>query len=272
MKEKESNHTFIKILFTFIILIVIIVLYGKYINTTGLKVKEIPINDNNLPESYNGLKIAHFSDIHFGRTTHEEELKVIVKKLNELNADIVIFTGDLFDYQEIKSEDIELLTNYFNEIKANQFKLACIGDYDEVYLNDYIKILNDSNFILLNDSSKLIYNNTSIPLNFIGVTNTNNIDELYNNTYYNITLIHEPDLIKDIENTNLVFAGHSLGGQIKIPYLGGIRKIEGATTYLNEFYQINNTKLYISSGIGTQDYSFRLFNKPSINLYRIYNN
>lgn len=272
MKEKESNHTFIKILFTFIILIVLIILYSKYINTTGLKVKEIPIYDNNLPSAYNGLKVAHFSDIHYGRTTNEDELKLIVKKLNNLNADIIIFTGDLFDYSDIKDEEIELLTKYFQEIEANQFKFACIGDYDEAYIDKYTKILNDSNFILLNNSSKLVYNNNSIPLNFIGITNNEKIEELYKDNYYNITIMHQPDLIKEISNTNLAFAGHSLGGQIKLPYIGGLRKIEGATNYINEFYQINNTKLYISSGIGTQDYSFRLFNKPSISLYRIYNN
>lgn len=270
MKDNQKKHTLLKIFCLFIIFIVCIILYGKYINTTGLKVNEIPIYDSNLNEAYNGLKIAHFSDIHYGRTTNEKELKILIKELNNLNADIIIFTGDLFDSSEISDQDQELITTYLKEITAKQFKFAIIGDYDESYLSDYAKIMENSNFTLLNNSSKLIYNNTSTPLNFIGITNLDKINDLYTNTYYNITLTHKPDIIKDISNTNLAFAGHSLGGQIKIPYLGGIKKISGASIYINDFYQINNTKLYISSGIGTQDISFRLFNKPSINLYRLY--
>ena len=86
-----------------------------------------------------------------------------------------------------------------------------------------------------------------------------------------ITLIHKPDEIKNLDNTNLVFAGHSLGGQIKLPFIGGLKKIDGASTYLDSYYQVNNKQLYISNGIGTQDISFRFYNTPSITLYRLYN-
>ncbi len=270
-KENENKHTFFKIFAAFIILFTILLLYARYINTKGLQVKEIPIYDANLPIEYNGFKIAHFSDIHFGRTTNEEDLKKVVKELNELNADIVIFTGDLFDKKNITEKEVELFTKYFQEIKAKLFKFAIPGDYDLNNLNTYINILNASDFIYLENSSKLIYQNSSSPLNIIGLKNTENINKLTNNTYFNIVLIHKPDLTPSILNSHLIFAGHSLGGQIKIPFIGGLRKKEGAKTYIDEYYELDNSKLYISSGIGTEDFSFRFLNKPSITLYRLYN-
>lgn len=270
-KEKENKHIIFKIFAIIIIIITITFLYARYINTKGLTIKEIPIYDTNLPTDYNGFKIAHFSDIHFGRTTNEQDLKKVVKEINNLNADIVIFTGDLFDKKNITQKEVELFTKHLSEINAKLFKFAVPGDYDLDYLNTYINILNASNFIYLDNSSKLIYQNSSSPLNIIGLKNIENINKLYNNSYYNITLIHKPDLASSITNTNLVFAGHSLGGQIKIPFIGGLRKKEGAKTYTEEFYQLDNTKLYISNGIGTEDFSFRSFNKPSITLYRLYN-
>ncbi len=268
----EKKHTVIKIIAILIIIIFILYLYARYINPISFKVIETPIYDTNLNENYNGLKIAHLSDIHYGRTTTEDNLKKIIKEINKLNADIIIFTGDLFDYKKISKEDKDLMIKYLKKINSKLYKFAIIGDYDELYLSDYTEILTESNFILLNNTSKLVYYNNSTPINFIGLTNTENIEELYNNDYYNITLIHKPDLIKDIKNTNLAFAGHSLGGQFKIPFIGGIRKIEGAETYIDNYYKINNTKLFISNGIGTQDISLRLFNTPSITLYRLYNN
>lgn len=271
MKEEKKSKKGITILLILIIFIFTTYLYARYLNPYNLKVKETSIINEKLDNAYNGFKIAHFSDLHYGRTTNEDTLKKIIKEINKLNADIVIFTGDLFDKENISEEEKNLLTEYFKKIESKLFKFAIIGDYDQKYLNIYKNIMEDSGFYLLNNQSKLVYNNSNAPLNFIGITNTDNIEELYNNNYFNITLVHKPDLIKEISNTELAFSGHSLGGQFKIPFIGGVKKIDGAQTYIEEYYKIENTQIYISNGIGTQDISMRLFNTPSITLYRLYN-
>ncbi len=259
-----------KIFLCLIILFVVIYLDARYLNTTGLKVNEIPIYIDNFYDDYNGFKIAHFSDVLYGSTTDINSLKKVVTKINELNADVVIFTGNLLYNDNINTEETEKITKELSNIKAKLYKFAIIGNNDQDYLSTYQSILNESSFTLLDNTNKLIYNNSSIPLNFIGLTNTDNL-ELYNNEYFNITLTHYPDNIKKLDNTPLVFAGHSLGGQIKIPFIGGLIKTEGANTYLDSYYEVNNTKLYISNGIGTTKLKIRLFNKPSITLYRLYN-
>ncbi len=269
--NKPKKHYFIRTIFTLIIILFLVFLYGYYLEPYRLKVHEIPIYNSSLDASYNGLKIAHFSDLHYGRTINENELKKIVKELNKLNADIVIFTGDLFDNKEIAAKNAKLVTNYFQKINAKLAKYAIIGDYDTKYLSTYNTILENSSFTLLNNTSTLIYYKSTIPINFVGLTNTQNINELYDSTTFNITLIHKPDEVSKLSKANLVFAGHSLGGQIKIPFIGGIRKINGAKKYIENHYEINDTSLYISNGLGTQDFNFRFLNTPSITLYRLYN-
>ncbi len=49
-----------------------------------------------------------------------------------------------------------------------------------------------------------------------------------------------------------------------------LKNKKGSLKYNNAYYKIGNTDMYISGGIGTSNYSFRWFNKPSINLYRLY--
>lgn len=270
-KIKYKTKIQIKILLFLIIFIGITYFYARYINTTGLNVEEIAIISSDMDSAYNGFKIVQFSDIHYGRTTLEDELSNVITKINELNPDIIVFTGDMFDYNNLSAKDIELMTNYFNKLEARLFKFAIIGDYDETYLETYKTILSNSNFILLDNTSKLVYDNSSTPINFIGLTNTNDISALYDNNYFSITLTHEPDNVKNINNSDIILAGHSLGGQIKIPFIDGIIKKDGAETYLNSYYEVNDQKLYISNGIGTENFNFRLFNKPSITLYRLYN-
>jgi predicted MPP superfamily phosphohydrolase len=70
-------------------------------------------------------------------------------------------------------------------------------------------------------------------------------------------------------DVDLILSGNSLGGQINIPNVGGLFKIDGSRKYIDNYYRINNTDLYVSSGIGTRKYPYRLFNHPSINFYRI---
>lgn len=271
MTEEKKPRKLLKIFLILLLFIALIIIYSHFINPHMLTVKEVAIYDEALNKDYNGLKIAHFSDLHYGRTTIEKDLKKIVNNLNELNPDIVIFTGDLFDSKNISEEEKKIVTKYLSKINSKLFKFAIVGDYDASYLDTYKTILDDSDFTLLNNTNTLVYYESNIPLNFIGLTNTDDISELYNNKYYNITLIHKPDFIKNLKNTNLVFAGHSLGGQIKIPFIGGIRKKDGASTYLSGKYEVNNKKLYVSNGIGTEDYSFRFLNSPEITLYRLYN-
>ena len=90
---------------------------------------------------------------------------------------------------------------------------------------------------------------------------------------YSILMIHEPDIIDDIDYSkfNLIFAGHSHNGQIVLPFIGGIIKDKYSNNYIDIYYNLGNTKMYVSSGIGTSKYKFRLLNKPSINFYRLRN-
>ncbi len=268
---KIRPRRFIKVLFLVLIILFILFLYARYINTKGLVVKEIAIIDEELDGSYNGFKIVHFSDIHMGRTTDSEDLELLTERINELKADIIVFTGDLFDKEDLDENDIDTMTKCLKDMEARLFKVAVAGDYDQYYEDQYQTILNDSDFILLDNTNMLIYDNSSVPINLVGLTDDFDSELFEENNYFTITLVHKPDTVNDITNINIVLAGHSLGGQIKIPFVGGIIKKDGANTYINDYYNVDEKQLYISNGIGTERFSFRLFNKPSISLYRLYN-
>ena len=70
----------------------------------------------------------------------------------------------------------------------------------------------------------------------------------------------------------LILSGHSINGSINIPIIKKTLLPEGALNYYEEYYKINNTDIYISNGIGVNNLNFRLFNKPSFNLYRLKTN
>lgn len=253
----------------FLILIIsIMFLYGKYIEPNKFKIKEYNIVDSNIPDSFNGYKIIHITDLYY----LNKDLSLIIDKINNIEPDLVVFTGNLL-HNEFDPNQKETLINYLKEIKSKYGIYSVKGDNDN---NDtYTEIINNSNITLLENNYKYLYNNNYTPIMLIGLDNNLNIDNTFNyedNNYYKIVLSHYPDNYDLIENKeiNLFLSGNSLNGQIRLPLLGGIIKKEGSKKYYDEKYYINNTTIYISNGIGNPKYDFRLFNTPSINLYRLY--
>ena len=98
------------------------------------------------------------------------------------------------------------------------------------------------------------------------------LDTANSREIFTIGLIHEPDLVDKILEkypTNLFLAGHSHNGNIRIPYIGALKKVDGSKKYDQDYYKVKTSDLYISSGLGTNGPGFRLFCRPSFNFFRV---
>lgn len=276
-----------KIIIRTIIILVIItistILYAKFIENRSLRVKEYKIKDQSFTDNFYGLKIVHISDILYG-SINKKQLDKIVKLVNKQNADIIIITGNFY-YNGITDEKINDLNIALTKMNAKINKYTISGNLDEE--ENYQKIIQNTGFKNLNDNYDIIYNTNFKKLLFTGVNSENDIASTINQINqkiieekkdqdidYKILLTHKPDSIQNIDynNYNLILAGHSLNGQVNLPIFGPLIKLEGSKKYNKTFYQLDNTQLYISNGIGTLNNNLRLFNKPTINLYRLTNN
>lgn len=275
-----------KILTTLLILLIIIMsflVYGRFIGTIGLNTKEYTIKNNSIDASYDNLKILHFSDTHYKKVITNKRFKELIEEINMLEPDIIVFTGDLLDKDyELNSKDTEFLIKQLSKLESKYGKYAIIGDNDYLKEDEIKNIYIQSNFTLLNNRYTIIKNESNKSILLAGTNNyinkqaninkiTKNIKE--ENIEYKILLIHEPDYIEKVldndYNFNLILAGHSLNGSINIPIIKNNLLEEKAKKYYKKYYKINNTDFYISNGIGVSNINFRLFNHPSINLYRI---
>lgn len=288
-KETKKKHTLLKIILVIIFILIIIVLYSRFFATRGLDVKEYKVTNEIITDSFYGFKIVHISDIHYGRTVNKSGLENLVNEINLLKPDIVVLTGDLIDkdteMNETKSKEI---SDILSQINVSVGSYAISGNHDK-YFSQWENIIEDSGFKNINNTYELIYNKGYTPVLLAGISSNSednlNINEKYGpieeyinsseeiKDIYKILLIHEPDFIDNINYSyfNLVLAGHSHNGQIRLPIIGATILPPNGKKYYNEYYKLNNTDLYVSSGVGTSTISFRLFNKPSINFYRLTN-
>lgn len=290
MKEEKRKKRYLKKRYKYLLVLFIIfsllMLWARYISTSGLIVKEYRVINGDLPTHFHGLKIVHFTDLHYGSTINKKELNKLVNEINILRPDIVVFTGDLIDEDitltnEMKKELVEEL----KKIKTVYGKYAISGNHD-FYFSSYKNILNESNFIDLDNNYDIIYNNYYEAI-FIGgieseVDGKPDIEKVINyfkpkeneetnDIKYKILLMHTPDTFDKIKqyDFDLVLAGHSHNGQVRLPFIGKIITPERAKKYYEAYYKINNTDFFISGGLGTSILKFRFFNRPSFNFYRL---
>lgn len=261
-----------KIIIFLIILIFILFVafvYIKFVGTKKLEVREYKITNSKLNNDYYGFKIVHFGDIHYGKNTNKNDLEKVINRINLLKPDIVIFTGDLIDKNtkysnELRDELVEIL----DKINVKLGKYAIKGDEDEL-IDDYPSIMKKANFIFIENSFEYIYNSDTPIL--VSDLSSDKLEDT--KSIYNILLTHKPDNILNLDYSkySLILAGHSHNGQIKLPLIGSLFKFDGAKTYYDEYYELENSKLYITSGIGTSKINLRINNRPSINFYRLVN-
>lgn len=265
-----------------IIFIALTLLYARFIGTTGIVIKEYPIKTTRLDESYDGFKIVHFSDLHYGSTIDLNDVKKLVSEINDEGPHLIVFTGDLID-KDVKLSESEAskLKEELKKLNPEIEVLTVKGnhDYDHDYFNGIVEELG---WHFLDNTYEYVYYKSSSPIVFVGLDDLTRGNPDYVNAFsylnelgdefYTIVLAHEPDQIMEISNYNfnLVLSGHSHLGQVRLPLVGAVYTPVGSKKYYDEHYKVNNADMYISGGIGTSVIKFRLLNKPSINLYRFY--
>ena len=285
-KTQEKHFSFLKLFFIIVLIIGLIIAYGFFIEPKLITVKEQKITINNWPDNFNGFKIVHISDIHYGRVFDDESFQKLIDSINEQKPDIVVLTGDLIDKDtKMTTNMANKISKLLNKINATTGKYAINGNND-LNFDEWINIVTEGGFKDLNNTYDTIYKDGYSNI-FIAGTSTvedklsindklkTSID--YLNSFekdgpiYKILLLHEPDVIDDmsVNPFDLILAGHSHAGQVRLPFIGAIILPDGAKKYYDSHYKIENSDLYISNGLGVSNYNFRLFNTPSYNIYRL---
>ena len=283
--KKDSNfkRKFINFIIFILILSIGLIMYSRYLGTKGLIVKEYRIADEKIPYNFSGIKIVHFSDLLYKSTVNLDDVKKMVKRINELKPDLVLFTGGLVSKgKSLSDEEAQELSSVLKEIDYTIGKFAVKGDEDG---DEFSIVMSDSGFEVLNNSGVFVYNKALTPIYVAGlassISDAINVESAFElvdadankDAYFKILLMHEGDsatsVLKSRDDVDLILAGNSLNGSVVLPFYGGLFESRGSTKYKKPFYEVNGTLIYVSSGLGTKDINYRFNNKPSFNFYRL---
>lgn len=258
-----------------ILLLVIIIIggcfgyyYSHYIAPDDYTIKKITISNSSLPNEFKNFEIGFISDINLQNSNDITRLEKIITSLNNQHVDMVIFGGDLFLNAPFDNEKvIEALSN----IKSSYGKFAVLGEKDLASLNDVTSILNEGGFEVLHNEYRPIYFNNAV-IGLFGLEGSGDISGLINENnqnVYKLVAVHEPDYFDTTVKSDIALqlSGHTMGGYIYLPGLGGLFKKNNGSNYVHGYHTKNKSQLIISNGLGMENnHEYRLFCPNQINI------
>lgn len=216
-------------------------IYGIVANAYNYQFRKVKVKAPNLPEAFNGFRIIQLSDIHSGSFTRKEPIKEVVERINALNADLILFTGDLVNNV---ADEMDEYKELFGQLRAKHGVMSVTGNHD---YGDYVpwetmeaKQANFKKFmdthhvmgwdLLMNTNRVLERNGEKIAI--IGVENCGggrfkhygNLDVAYagtENIPFKVLMSHDPshwdrEVRPKYNDIDLMLSGHTHGAQFGV--------------------------------------------------------
>jgi predicted MPP superfamily phosphohydrolase len=249
--------------------------YATY-RSDDYEVSEITIPVAGLPEAFQGFTIALISDIHSSVFMLKEQMMEYARVVNSFRADLIAVPGDFVNSM---LEEVYPFAEAFSSLRAPHGVYGVLGNHDyytrkveavaaEVEQSG-IKLLRNANTILEKDGQKLalvgIDDSSSFRISIPAYQRATNgiADDIPK-----VLLCHRPiffDKAAD-RGVQLMLAGHTHGGQVVFGRFGDrtITPMGVATRYIAGLYQRDDSRLYVSRGVGTVGVPYRLNCPPEV--------
>ena len=269
----------------------VIALYGSIFGWRRLDVKDTDITLPNLPENFDGYRIAQLTDFHIGvYGAAPGAVDKIVERVNSLKPDLIVFTGDLVN---TSPEELPQFTQVLSRLKAPDGVISILGNHDYCIYHRYkgddtperalARVVKSEELmgwnLLRNQSVQIRRGNDSIAI--VGVENAGSghfpdksdlkkalkgIPE----TECTILLSHDPSHwrreVLPTTEIPLMLAGHTHAMQFR---LGNFSPSKWTYPEWGGLYREGNQKLYVSTGVGG-NIAFRFGVYPTIDILTLH--
>jgi len=264
-KSIDAREVGVKIGFSLVLLSVFV--YATFIEPNNIRVEEIEI----LSEKVSGkVKILHISDIQSTSVGRYEQK--VFRLIQRLNPDIILFTGDLVqiyhDHQK-RERELQKLAALFRQLNPKYGIYHVVGDTGwwsrDPQKRQWFEKL--SGVKMLIDESRGI-NDRAGQFRILGLSLGKSrrgdkafIDNWKHRTKteeFTIVMGHAPDYISGVvdPDIDLCLAGHTHGGQIRIPFFGPIVTLSNVPReWAMGYRKVHNIRMNVSAGIGAEHHS-----------------
>lgn len=250
-----------------------------YWGNNSITVTEYAVSSAKLPKSFDGYRIVQVSDLH-----NKDFGKKLTDKIVAAKPDIIVITGDIIDSYHTKiavsAEFAEAVSkiapvyyvtgNHENRIaEYSALRTQMEGMGITVLDGKTVNLEKNGGTITLSGIDDLTFFNSSMlsENRFEFKANLRSIAaETGENT--SILLSHRPELLDIYAETgfDVVFSGHAHGGQIRLPFVGGLFCPDQGffPEYTEGIHTKDGTNMIVSRGLGNSIFPLRVFNRPEL--------
>ena len=224
---------------------------------TRFRVRELTVPIKDLPPALDGMRIVHVTDTHVGKFTRGKVLDDIVAATNRLEADLVLFTGDLIDNS---IRDLPVAVQMLQRLRSQAGLFVIEGNHD--LFDDptgFKNGLRQGGVALLRNQAATV-RVRGVPVQILGIVwshgdkqtawNVDQVAALRDPAAFQILLAHHPHAFDRAAELGfpLTLAGHTHGGQLMLtPELGAGPAI---FRYWSGLYQKAGRALVVGNGTG----------------------
>jgi predicted MPP superfamily phosphohydrolase len=267
------------------------ILYGVVVNAYNYQYRKLTIKFPNLPEEFDGFRLVQISDIHSGSFTRTEPLIHAVEAINKMDADIILFTGDLVNNE---ADEMIPYKEIFSRLRSKHGVLSTTGNHDygdyshwptpEAKKENFKRFMNTHKEmgwdLLMNENRILERNGQKIAI--IGIENWGQalhfpkygrLDVAYKGTEnipFKILMSHDPShwdaqVRPEYPAIDLALAGHTHGFQFGIEnkYIKWSPS-EWVYKQWAGLYQEGKQYIYVNRGFGFLGYPGRVGILPEV--------
>ena len=246
---------------------------------TALEVTEYSISSPEIPEGFDGFRIAQVSDLH--NAVFGEENKDLLDMLRQTEPDIIVITGDLVDSRRT---NIKIAVDFMREAIKIAPCYYVTGNH-ESRIKEFAELekqmIEIGVICLRNDSCMLQRGSDTIQL--MGIDDCTFCEGIDGNAQvlsmeaeirrmqsdaYTVLLAHRPELavVYQWYDVELVLCGHAHGGQFRLPLIGGLYAPDQGffPKYTAGIYEMTDMTMVVSRGLGNSAFPLRFNNRPEI--------
>ncbi len=271
----------VKAVLSFVAVFIAVLIIWIFWGNTALELNVYTVNSAEIPEEFYGFRIAHVSDLHNAEIGEDNQRLISV--IYEAEPDIIAITGDLIDS---RNTDIETALRFAEKAVKIAPCYYVTGNH-EARATEYAELKNgltDLGVIVL-DNKRVELEREGKSITLIGADDPSlKADYLFDdeksvvkaqlqnlfseNDGYTVLLSHRPELfdIYSESGADLILSGHAHGGQIRLPFIGGV--FAPHQGFLPEYdgglYTQDTVNMIVSRGVGNSLFPLRINNRPEV--------
>jgi len=260
-------------------------LYSGEFERHDLLVETHPVSIRGLGDSFQGMRIVQVSDVHYDEFSEPYYIREVVRRVNGLKPDVVLLTGD-FVSSSPRSPAFGARHSYpcaeiLQAIECPA-RYAVMGNHDAdvgvetvtdaltmhgiaVLENKYVTIERDGERLWIAGVGDVMASMARLE-KALPPTRLRGNDPL-------LLMAHEPDFADYVARSggvDFMVSGHTHGGQVRLPLIGALTLPELGKKYVEGFFQVGPTRLYVNRGIGTVNLPIRFWCRPEITVFTLH--